>query len=132
MQYRLRASRIFAALCVAMMLWQLPGTSAAADQSYLNALEQEADTIDMTAPADTPSPGTPQPSSQLPTNTPKETLSKGMSKAEFETELQQNFFGSYLFYSKLSDQGKENVYQEYLKRDDVAYLREVIKQELTK
>lgn len=60
-----------------------------------------------------------------------EKIDKGLSKEQFEKTLKSRFYGSYLFYSALSDTKQAVVYEEYKKNNDIEHLREVIKQQMT-
>lgn len=58
-------------------------------------------------------------------------IDQGLSMEQFEKTLKSNFYGSYLFYSALSDAKQTVVYEEYKKNNDIEHLREVIQQQMT-
>lgn len=120
-----RPLALLAACCL------LPGQLLASSANYLNALEAEADNISATET--TPNqPTTDTATSAAPAVPAGEILPAGLSQADFEETLKSSYFGSYIFYSKLSDGGKTSVYKEYQKNGSINHLREVIKTELTK
>ncbi len=55
-------------------------------------------------------------------------LSPGLSVAEFEQILQRNYIGSYLFYKRLKDHLKREVYAYYQSNPDPAKVRNKILQ----
>lgn len=129
MQQHQRKTIIRLTALLATACWLLPATTHAAESSYLNALEAEADNISVT---ETP-PETTTTNEKAKTAAPVgETLPAGLSQADFEETLKSGYFGSYLFYSKLGDRGKAAVYKEYQQNTSINHLREVIKAELTK
>lgn len=60
-----------------------------------------------------------------------ENIEAGLSKEDFEKALKNQFYGSYLFYSSLSDAKQQVVYEEYQNNNDIEHLRESIKTQIT-
>lgn len=91
--------------------------------SYIDALEQEAARGVNEHPATdiTPSAVT------IASMGGEEQLPPGLGRAEFEATLQREFYGSYVFYSTLSESHKSQVYQEYINNNDIEHLRRVIR-----
>ncbi len=58
-------------------------------------------------------------------------IEAGLSKEDFEKALKNLFYGSYLFYSSLSDAKQQVVYEEYQNNNDIEHLRESIKTQIT-
>lgn len=104
-------------------------TPLQAADSYLEALDAEAKSVDSPATTTTTTPSNPDWSPDQ--HSISGHLKSGLSQVQFEEELKAGYFGSYLFYSKLRSQDKEAVYQEYLKDNDIEKLRELIKNKLT-
>jgi len=103
--------------------------SATAATSYLEELNAEAASNDQTE-SNSPQAAQPNWTEQQPVGN-HEKLDEGLSKEEFEKTLKSRFYGSYLFYSALSDTKQAVVYEEYKKNNDIEHLREVIKQQMT-
>lgn len=59
-------------------------------------------------------------------------LTPDQPKKNFESELKNNFFGSYLFYNKLDNTGKEAVYKYYLQNNSITDIRNKITELLKK
>lgn len=51
----------------------------------------------------------------------------GLSQTDFESFLQQRYFGSFAFYKKLNKSRKEKVYEAYGKKPQIGFIREKIK-----
>jgi len=56
----------------------------------------------------------------------KEGLGAGLTPNDFEKTLKSQYFGTYLFYKRLSDSGKQQVYQFYLNNTDPEAIREQV------
>ncbi len=59
-------------------------------------------------------------------------LRKGMTHEEFEKSLHDNYYGSFLFYDKLSQWNKKQVFDVYQKSNDIEQVRNEIKSRMTK
>jgi hypothetical protein len=59
-------------------------------------------------------------------------LPKGMTQEEFEKNLQKNYYGSFIFYDKLSQWNKKQVYNTYVETNDIEQIRREIKIRMTK
>jgi hypothetical protein len=55
-----------------------------------------------------------------------------MTHEEFEQALRDNYYGSFLFYSKLSEWNKKQVYNTYVESNDIEQIRREIKIRMTK
>ena len=53
-------------------------------------------------------------------------LENRLTMAQFESELQKNYIGSYLFYKRLSDAQKKEVFSVYLENPTPDAIREII------
>ncbi len=107
-------------LLACFSLWMLSTVTVSA--SYLDEIEQEALRGDATQDVLlTPSHDTANYSA------PSETIQQGLDQGGFERVLQNNYYGSFLFYSRLNDQNKAVVYDEYKKNNDIDHLREIIR-----
>lgn len=58
----------------------------------------------------------------------RQELVSGLSLSEFEILLKENYMGSYLFYNRLDERWKQEVFSYYLENPDPAKLREKILQ----
>ena len=95
----------FIAACMAFIF---SGTALGANNSYLDALEAEA----AAAPTET---------QQAPEKAVSETeakslinkLPEGLTQTDLEGLLKDGFYGSYMFYNKLTSAQKETVYKQY-------------------
>ena len=56
----------------------------------------------------------------------KTQLTPGLSKAVFEAELKDSFYGSFVFYNKLNDVKKDVVYKHYQETGDIEAVRQKI------
>lgn len=99
-----------------------------AADSYLQALKVEADKVDPEGGADSKSSDPAFPAKGLPPQTvnPAETIKPGLNKEGFEQQLQENYYGSYLFYSTLPKNQRDRVYEEYKENNDIKSIRESI------
>jgi len=100
------------ALVLFALLWTAP--SLAAEVDYLRALEQEAAGESVVEPPAT-SVSTPS-FFDMPVGDVE--LDPGLSKEEFEARLKSDFYGSYVFYSRLSAAARARVYEEYQNSPD--------------
>ena len=57
----------------------------------------------------------------------EEHLQSGLDRAAFEYALRQEFYGSFVFYSTLSEEHKSLVYQAYTHNNEIEHLRRVIR-----
>jgi len=94
------------------LLWTAPLLAAEAD--YLRALEQEA----VGEPVvESPAASVSAPSFfDMPVDDVE--LDPGLSKEEFEARLKSDFYGSYVFYSRLSAAARARVYADYQNSPD--------------
>ncbi len=101
---------------------------AQAADSYLQALKVEADKVDPEGGKDSKSSEPAYPAKGLPPQTvnPAETIKSGLKKEGFEQQLQDNYYGSYLFYSTLSKNQRTKVYEEYMQKNDIKSIRQSI------
>jgi len=101
----------------------IPNVAPAADD-YLSILEAEADS---TGSASTVSAAEVGPENHLSSN-PGSTkfISPGLSFAEFETVLDEQYSGSHLLYIKLSQQDRQKVYRFYQNDNRISSVREEI------
>ncbi|MCW8919789.1 MAG: hypothetical protein OQL08_13365 [Gammaproteobacteria bacterium] len=94
--------------------------------SYLADLEAEAGSTDVQAGEE----------SELNWSHKKQGLSDGLQSGltheEFEQSLRDNYYGSFLFYEKLSPWNKKQVYKTYVESNDVEKIRREIKKRMTK
>ncbi len=121
---------VAAALCIGGIL---PLQVHAAD-SYLEALKAEAGKIDPEGGTDEKGSDPAYPARGLPPQNvnPAETIKAGLNKEGFEQQLQENYYGSYLFYSTLHKNQREQVYQEYKQKNDIKSIRDSIMSRLKK
>lgn len=126
---QLNGLRLFVPSLFVAGMCMLPAHAFAAS-SYLQELEAEA--ARTTTEQDATSPSTPEQRSDW---RPKqqnlsEKLEQGLSKAQFEERLKESYYGSYLFYSTLSDAAQQRVYEDYRQHNDIDSVRESIKRNL--
>jgi hypothetical protein len=122
-----RSSGCWLLVVVVIAVGLLPQYVHAAD-SYLEALKIEADKIDPEGGTDSKSSDPAFPAKGLPPQTvnPAETIKPGLKKEDFEQQLQENYYGSYLFYSTLKKKQRDQVYEEYQKKNDIKSIRDSI------
>ncbi|MDJ0832530.1 MAG: hypothetical protein QNJ69_03345 [Gammaproteobacteria bacterium] len=115
------------------MIMSVPGVYAQSSSDYLETLEGEASNLELDKR--TKSTGTassiaaPSSSSFNPEQGGAITdLGPGLSVEQFEQILQRNYIGSYLFYKRLNDQHKQEVYAFYQSNPDPAKVRDKILQ----
>lgn len=59
-------------------------------------------------------------------------LRKGMTHEEFEQSLKKHYYGSFIFYDKLSQWNRKQVYNTYVETNDIEQIRREIKIRMTK
>ena len=94
--------------------------------AYLDALNSAASgvEVDPVGEGDTVSPN-----SEGAVAGVSEDMPKGLSREGFEAYLQKSFFGSFAFYGKLNEAGKQKVFEAYGSRANIDYVRESIKRQ---
>ncbi len=107
------------------MLIGLTPVVACAD-AYLDALNSAAGGLEVD-PAGEESTAAPEPGAATAEN--DESLPSGLSRDGFENFLKKRFFGSFAFYEKLDDAGKNRVFKAYGSRPEIDYVREQIKRQ---
>ncbi|MGF1642012.1 MAG: hypothetical protein ACFCUJ_00100 [Thiotrichales bacterium] len=60
---------------------------------------------------------------------PDTAIPTGLSQPDFESFLQQRYFGSFSFYKKLDAERQRSIYKAYADRPDVEHVRNEIKQQ---
>lgn len=133
MKYRNRSSGCWLLATVVIISGMTPITVKAAD-SYLQALKVEAEKVDPNSGTDSKSSDPAYPARGLPPQNinPEETIKPGLDKTGFEQQLQENYYGSYLFYSTLQKKQRDMVYEEYKQKNDIKSIRESIMSKLKK
>ncbi|MGM0593198.1 MAG: hypothetical protein ACQETD_01565 [Pseudomonadota bacterium] len=93
--------------------------------SYLQELEMEA-------AKSSEAEKQPRPSVDVPSTPEKEgeKLEAGLSHEQFESTLQEGYYGSYLFYSTLEEGQQQSVYEDYQSDNSLDSIRESIKNRL--
>ncbi len=110
---------------------------ATAAASYLQELKVDANWDAAPSPRDGGK-SSPSVQTQAPAALPKQTVNPasnikaGLSQEEFENQLQQNYYGSYLFYSTLLLAQRNKVYEEYKEDNDIESIRKSIMSKLKK
>lgn len=61
-----------------------------------------------------------------------DSLSKNLTHEQFEESLRDNYYGSFIFYEKLSKWNKKKVYETYQNTNDIEEIRAEIKTRMTK
>ncbi|MCW8828601.1 MAG: hypothetical protein OQK94_06055 [Gammaproteobacteria bacterium] len=102
--------------------------SVTAATSYLQELEAEATRGEDTEQGTSAAPSRFEDSRALVQNA--ENIEAGLSKEQFESSLQNAFYGSYLFYSTLDEGKKQRVYDDYNNDNNIESIRESIKQQM--
>lgn len=127
MKWHNRYSGCWLIAAVVIVSGMMPLNTLAAD-SYLQALKVEADKVDPEGGKDTKSSDPAYPAKGLPPQNvnPAETIKPGLNKEGFEQQLQENYYGSYLFYSTLQKNQRDKVYEEYKQKNDIKSIRESI------
>jgi len=110
-------------LLAALLLQPSPCVHAS---SYLSELEAEARSTNV----DTENSSV---TSKSPSNEGlAQGLPQGLTQEQFEQYLKQNYYGSYLFFAKLSEWNKRKVYDTYLESNDIEQVRNEIKNRMLK
>jgi len=113
----------------------MAAVALAADDAYLKALEAEAQVLSG-KPAEKAAPA-------AAANTSKKgwalsdqiiggELPKELSQPDFEATLENSFYGTYMFYLKLNEAEKVNVYQEYQRNGTIENIRNKVMATLKK
>lgn len=97
---------------------------SATDDAYLKMLEGEAESLELDQKGQLQSHKAKVPASKKGKDSfgwnatiDGENLPKGLPRKEFETVLQDNFYGTFLFFSKLNSADKQTVYYRYNKAE---------------
>lgn len=103
--------------------------SHGADDDYLKALRAETQALTGTAAARaTSAPATgeskPAPGWSATGQGLGEELPANLSREQFEAALKSSYFGTYMFYTKLSEQDKAVVYTAYQDNGQIANIRD--------
>lgn len=61
-----------------------------------------------------------------------DSFSRGMDQKGFEQSLRDNYYGSFIFYEKLSDWDKMKVFETYQSTNSIDRIRDEIKARMTK
>lgn len=101
--------------CTVMMLFAVSNLHAAHADAYLNALQDEAADLSVD-PRTTANKSAAE----------KAAENKDLQQDAFESMLDEHFQGTYIFYTRLSDENRALVYQAYTKTPDVNPLRQMI------
>ena len=105
--------------------------SANAATSYLQELEAEAArTTDDDDQAPSPKQEEEQKWASDQQQLHAEHIKAGLDKTQFEEQLEKNFYGSYLFYSTLTAEKQQSVYNDYQSANDIESIRNSIKSRL--
>lgn len=124
----MRLSRSIATLLVALMPF---ASDVAADDAYLRAIEAETDSLQLDRDGVINQSGAPQPApapqaAPAPSASSAGQASAAGGRAGFESALESGSRSLHRFYTKLSDEDKETVYQEYQSNNDIKALRPTI------
>ena len=123
------------ALCVLVLLWLFTGDSLAqSNGNYLESLKDEAASLNLDRSAQSVEK---PPVSGLSTLTEQRNadaehagaireFESGLTVQQFETLLKHNYIGSYLFYKRLNDAEKAEVYRYYQQNPNPKQVREKI------
>lgn len=100
--------------------------SYGADDDYLNALKAETQALSGGETAKTPAPAASESKSGWSPDAQEmgEEVPPNLSQAQFEAELKKSFFGTFMFYNKLSDADKTVVYQAYQQNRQISNIRD--------
>lgn len=121
---KLITQRVLRTAALALLATCLLPTSPlfAADDDYLKALREEA-MGGTPAEEKKAAPATTAPTSSTGIQT---AIPKGLSQPQMEEWLMANYFGSYMFYNKLSDSNKQEVYSTYTSGGTISEVRDKI------
>ena len=119
-------------LGLALFIFSVQNACAQSSTDYLQTLEGEASSLEL----DGKTKSTGSSSGTAPVDSPASIgqggaitdLRPGLSIEQFEQLLQRNYIGSYLFYKRLNDQGKQEVYAHYQSYPEPEKIREKILQ----
>ena len=123
-------------MLLAMLLPAVGAVQAQSDSDYLKTIEGEASglTVDQKTTSQN-TPQTRQNATRLFKNEFEDNLggarvdlTPGLSHEQFEHVLKNNYIGSYLFYKRLSDEKKAQVYRFYQSTPDPSEVRKKILQ----
>lgn len=114
-------------MVIALPVW-------AAEDPYVKALQEAAKAqAGDAAPAASDKPAAEPPQGW---NSSNQELGGGLppnlSRPQFEEALKKNFFGTYMFYSKLGEADRETVYKEYQGNNQISNIRDKTMQLLKK
>ena len=102
-------------------------TATVQANSYLSELEAEANSTEG---------GTTAPAQESTWSHSKQrlskTLKKGLDQKQFTQALRDNYYGSYVFYDRLNEWNKQQVYKVYQDTNDIELVRTEIKKRMTK
>ncbi|HEY9147873.1 MAG TPA: hypothetical protein VIQ22_02590 [Gammaproteobacteria bacterium] len=122
--------RTYGIVPLAAIIFGLTAPAALAS-SYLQELEAEAA---RSGGAQKESPATPDQKSRdwSASNAVEsgDNIKAGLDKEGFEEVLQTNFYGSYLFYSTLDNNGQQRVFEDYNSDNNINSIRESIKRQM--
>lgn len=109
------------------VLWLLSAAACYGADDYMSALEAEAD--------DTAGRGelTQQnsPDSKRPSIQNRDAIKSGLTRAEFEAELDTNYSGSYFLYDKLKQRQRKAVFSLYQEDNRIEAIREEIVRQMS-
>lgn len=108
-------ARVALAGCKILPVLMLASPIAGYSQSYLDAIQVEAEKLDD---------GTATNSDEVVSPSPAPDADGSL--ARFEKELEDSYRGSYLFYKKLPKKSQEEVYLEYQGGDSIEEVRNTI------
>jgi hypothetical protein len=100
--------------------------AAQSNADYLKSLKGEAESITLDKQTEVQSSGDRVSNTVSSPETVVGSLISGLSIEQFEKVLQRNYIGSYLFYKRLSDSQKEEVYASYQGNPDPDSVRDKI------
>lgn len=100
--------------------------SHGADEDYLKALKAETQALSGGETATTTAPPAPDSKSGWSPDAQEmgEEVPPNLSQEQFEAELKKSFFGTFMFYNKLSDADKTVVYQAYQQNRQISNIRD--------
>lgn len=111
---------------VGLLLVSGMGIVHAADDAYLKMLEGEAETVELDKSGQLDRQSTQKSVQKKKKKTSEfgwsgmidgDNLPKGLQREEFELVLEENFYGTFMFFKKLNSADKQTVYYRYTKAD---------------
>lgn len=102
-------------------------SSHGADDDYLKALKEETQAItsgEAAAPAAPAAETKPQQGWSASGQGLAEGLPANLSQEQFEAALKSSYFGTFVFYNKLSDADKAKVYAAYQSDGQISHIRD--------